>query len=58
MKKIILVAAMVLFGLTNINAQDITLGVKAGLNFASISGDNTKELGIGITTAFILILVF
>jgi hypothetical protein len=52
MKKIILVTVMAVFGLTNVNAQNINFGAKAGLNFSSISGDNTRELDIGITTDF------
>ncbi len=46
MKKIILVVTMAVFGLTNVNAQDIKFGAKAGLNFVSISGGDTEELGI------------
>ena len=52
MKKIILVTVMAIFALTNVNSQDIKFGAKAGLNFSSISGDNTRELDIGITTDF------
>ena len=41
MKKILLVTVIAVLGLTNVNAQEIQFGAKGGLNFASISGDNT-----------------
>ena len=44
MKKILLLAVIAVLGVTNVNAQKINFGVKGGLNFASISGDNTKEI--------------
>ena len=44
MKKLVLITAMAIFGLTNVNAQDIEFGAKLGINFASITGDNTKNL--------------
>ncbi len=44
MKKILLLAVVTVLGFTNVNAQKINFGVKGGLNFASISGDNTKEI--------------
>ena len=44
MKKLFLVTVIAVLGLSNINAQDIKFGVKAGLNFASITGDNAKDL--------------
>jgi hypothetical protein len=50
MKKILLLAVVTVLGFTNVNAQKIKLGVKGGLNFATISGDNTK--GIDGVTAF------
>jgi len=52
MKKVLLVAVIGILGFTNVNAQDIEFGIKGGLNFSSISGDNTSELDIGITTDF------
>ena len=52
MKKVLLVTVAAILGLTNINAQEIKFGVKAGLNFSTISGDDTRELDIGITTDF------
>jgi hypothetical protein len=50
MKKFLLLAVVTVLGFTNVNAQEIKFGAKGGLNFASISGDNTK--GIGAVTAF------
>ncbi|MFP5437368.1 MAG: porin family protein [Bacteroidia bacterium] len=50
MKKILLLAVVTVLGFTKVNAQKIKLGVKGGLNFASVSGDNTK--GIDVVTAF------
>ncbi len=41
MKKVCLVAIAAMFSLSSINAQDIKFGAKAGVNFASISGDET-----------------
>ncbi|RKR09269.1 outer membrane protein with beta-barrel domain [Flavobacterium sp. 90] len=43
MKKILLLAVLTVLGFTNVNAQKIKFGVKGGLNFANISGDNTKD---------------
>lgn len=50
MKKILLLAVVTVLGFTNVNAQEIKFGAKGGLNFASISGDNTK--GIDAVTSF------
>jgi hypothetical protein len=50
MKKILLLAVVTALGFANVNAQEIKFGAKGGLNFASISGDNTK--GIGAVTSF------
>lgn len=45
MKKVVLITVTaVLLGLVNVNAQDIKFGVKAGLNLAFITGDNTEDL--------------
>lgn len=35
-----ILAAMAAFGLSNVNAQETAFGVKAGVNFASLTGDN------------------
>jgi hypothetical protein len=50
MKKILLLAVVTVLGFTNVNAQEIKFGAKGGLNFATISGDNTK--GIDLVTSF------
>ncbi len=44
MKKLFLFAAIAVFGFTSVNAQEVTFGAKAGLNLASVSGDNTDEI--------------
>ncbi|MDQ6527699.1 porin family protein [Flavobacterium sp. LHD-85] len=43
MKKILLLAVFTVLGFVNINAQEIKFGAKAGLNFATISEDNTEN---------------
>lgn len=50
MKKFLLLAVVTVLGFTNVNAQEIKFGAKGGLNFATISGDNTK--GIDVVTSF------
>lgn len=50
MKKILLLAVLTALGFTNVNAQEIKFGAKGGLNFATISGDNTK--GVDLVTSF------
>jgi len=42
MKKL-LFAAIAVLGLSNINAQDVKFGAKAGVNMATISGDDTGD---------------
>ncbi|WP_420573464.1 porin family protein [Kordia sp.] len=44
MKKLLLIAAFAVFGFANVNAQDIKLGAKVGMNFASIYGDTPANL--------------
>ncbi|WP_108869330.1 porin family protein [Aquimarina aquimarini] len=44
MKKVVLITFITVLGLSNINAQKIRLGAKAGLNLAFITGDNTDSL--------------
>ena len=44
MKKLLLTAAVAVFGLTSINAQEITFGAKAGVNFSTIGGDETGDV--------------
>ncbi|AWG20132.1 hypothetical protein FFWV33_00655 [Flavobacterium faecale] len=43
MKKILTLAILTVLGFTNVTAQKIKFGIKGGLNFANISGDNTKD---------------
>lgn len=50
MKKVVLATVIAVLGLTNVAAQEIKFGAKGGLNFASISGDNTA--GKETVTAF------
>ena len=50
MKKLLFIAAIAVFGLTNTNAQDVKFGLKAGVNFATIAGDDSG--GIDSRTAF------
>ncbi|PIA77614.1 hypothetical protein BFR04_09240 [Gaetbulibacter sp. 4G1] len=44
MKKVVLITVITVLGLSNVNAQKIKFGAKAGLNFAFITGDNTEDL--------------
>ena len=44
MKKVVLITVITVLGLSNVNAQKIRFGAKAGLNFAFITGDNTDNL--------------
>ncbi|MCL5128916.1 porin family protein [Algibacter sp. L4_22] len=39
MKKLLLVTAITILGLAQVNAQDVQFGAKLGLNFASVTGD-------------------
>jgi|SRR5690554_1091538 len=50
MKKLLLLTVLAVSGLANVQAQEIQFGAKAGLNFASITGDHTG--GIEVVTAF------
>ncbi|MCT8340143.1 PorT family protein [Flavobacteriaceae bacterium TK19130] len=50
MKKLVLFAAVAVFGLTTMTAQEVRLGAKAGINFASIGGDETD--GVDGRTSF------
>ncbi len=45
MKKLLLVTAIAILGLANVNAQDVNFGVKGGLNFATLTGGNNSEIG-------------
>ncbi|WP_456312054.1 porin family protein [Pseudomonas shirazensis] len=46
MKKILLVAVITVLGFATVNAQGIKFGAKGGLNFASVSGDNTENTDV------------
>ncbi|WP_040278587.1 porin family protein [Psychroserpens damuponensis] len=39
MKKLMLLAAVAVFGLSSVNAQEVKFGAKAGLNMSNIGGD-------------------
>ena len=64
MKKLIIITAFAVFGFNTSNAQDLSFGVKAGVNFATFTGDDSAEangltsfhvggvLNIGITDKF------
>lgn len=43
MKKLLIIIAIVLFVFTNVHAQDVNFGVKAGVNFATITGDDVDS---------------
>ena len=45
MKKLILITVITVLGLSNVNAQEFNLGVKGGLNFATLTGENNSEIG-------------
>lgn len=45
MKKLLLLAVITVLGFANVNAQEINFGIKAGISFADISGDNPAEIG-------------
>jgi hypothetical protein len=49
MKKLILLVAVALFAF-NVNAQEVTFGAKAGVNFANVSGDDAD--GFDSRTSF------
>ena len=46
MKKLLFIVAIAAFGFTTVNAQEVSYGAKAGVNFASIWGDDNDEAGI------------
>jgi len=41
MKKVVLVLGLAILGLTHVNAQEVKFGVKGGLNFSTLTGDDT-----------------
>ncbi len=44
MRNVLLTTVITILGLSNVTAQKIKLGAKAGLNFSFITGDNTEDL--------------
>lgn len=50
MKKLMLFAAVAVFGLFNMQSQEVKFGVKAGVNFANVNG-NIGVYGINFTDA-------
>jgi len=49
MKKVLLIAAVAVFGLSNVNAQEVSFGPKAGVNFATLNGDvEEADMKIGM----------
>jgi len=44
MKKLFLLSIIAVFAIGSVNAQEVKFGAKAGLNLASISGDDTDDL--------------
>ncbi|WP_417881808.1 porin family protein [Xanthomarina gelatinilytica] len=51
MKKVLLIAAVAVFGFSNVNAQEVSFGPKAGVNFANLNGDiedNDMRVGFHI----------
>lgn len=44
MKKLLLCAAIAVFTMSSINAQEVKFGAKAGVNFATLGGDNADDL--------------
>jgi len=44
MKKIMIIAVVAFLSTTAVKAQTISLGAKAGVNFASLSGDDVEDL--------------
>jgi hypothetical protein len=50
MKKFLMLAAIAVFSFTTVQAQGVSFGAKAGVNFASIGGDETS--GIDGRTGF------
>ena len=60
MKKLLIFTSIVLFGFSTVYAQDINFGAKAGVNFASITGDDTDwvdsrtSLHIGVVAEIVI----
>ncbi|MCX7550447.1 porin family protein [Xanthomarina sp. F2636L] len=59
MKKVLLIAAVAVFGLSNVNAQEVSFGPKAGVNFATLTGDvEDNDLKVGFHIGGALELMF
>lgn len=43
MKKLVMIAAVTVFGFTMLQAQEVKLGAKAGANFAKLTGDDVED---------------
>jgi len=60
MKKLLIIIAIILFGFTNVKAQETNFGLKAGVNFATINSDNFDSfdgrtcLHFGIVSEFMI----
>ncbi len=44
MRKVLLTVSLIFASFTNGNAQEFQLGAKAGINFTSVTGDNTSDI--------------
>ena len=44
MKKLFLLSIIAIFAIGNVNAQQVKFGAKAGVNFASVSGDDADDI--------------
>ena len=60
MKKSLFLTAIVLFGFTYVSAQEVNLGAKAGVNFATITGDDVDSFSsrtafhVGLVAEFVV----
>jgi len=60
MKKFLVFIFIALLGLLNVNAQEIKFGAKAGVNFATVTGDDTEgvkgrtSLHVGALSEFVI----
>lgn len=52
MRKVLLLAAFAVFALTSVQAQEVRLGIKGGLNVASLGGDSYGFGSLSSRTAF------
>ena len=59
MKKLLILTAIILFGFTNVKAQETNFGAKAGVNFATFTGDGDHNdtrtaIHVGIMAEFMI----